>query len=133
MSAVSLQVPDSLQKQAKKLAKKQGISVDQLVSSALAEKLAALMQPDYLEQKAKRGSRERYLAALAQVPDVAPDVRDEPPSGHRLSASRMALRERRRPQGDSEPPNRGPQLFPLCWAAPEDHARLVVQAAVGSS
>ena len=28
---------------------------------------------DYLEERAKRGSREKFLAVLAKVPDVAPD------------------------------------------------------------
>lgn len=31
---------------------------------------------EYLEQRAERGSREKYERALSQVPDVEPDERD---------------------------------------------------------
>jgi hypothetical protein len=36
-----------------------------------------LMTVDFLEERAKRGSREKFLAVLAKVPDVAPDPGDE--------------------------------------------------------
>jgi hypothetical protein len=32
---------------------------------------------DYLEERAKHGNRERFLAVLAKVPDVPPELRDE--------------------------------------------------------
>ena len=50
--------------------------MDQLVSSALFEKLSAYMTKDYLEEKARRGSREKLLHALSQVPDNEPDEYD---------------------------------------------------------
>jgi hypothetical protein len=59
------------------LAQQEGISINQFVSTAVAEKMAALMTVDYLEEKAKRGSREKFLAVLAKVPDVAPEPGDE--------------------------------------------------------
>jgi hypothetical protein len=55
----------------------EGISIDQFISTAVAEKMAALMTLDYLEDRAKRGSREKFLAVLAKVPDAAPDPGDE--------------------------------------------------------
>jgi hypothetical protein len=75
---MSLRLPNSLHEAAKELASREGISVNQLVATALAEKLAALMTGEYLEKRAKRGSRAKFLAALARVPDV------EPPSWDRL-------------------------------------------------
>lgn len=77
MSTLSLRLPDSLHKRIRELAKQEGISINQLISSAVAEKMAALMTVDYLEQRAKRGSREKFLAVLAKVPDTPPDSRDE--------------------------------------------------------
>jgi hypothetical protein len=38
---------------------------------------AALLAVDYLEERAKRGSREKFLAMLAKVPDTAPEPGDE--------------------------------------------------------
>ncbi len=77
MSALSVRLPESLHKHAKQYAALEGISVNQLISSALAEKLSALATEDYLELRAKRGSRQRFDAALARVPDVAPDQIDQ--------------------------------------------------------
>lgn len=72
MSTLSLRLPDSLHRKAKELAEKEGVSINQFVTLAVAEKISALMTEDYLLERAKRGSRSRYDAALAQVPDVEP-------------------------------------------------------------
>ena len=44
--------------------------MSQFVSSAIAEKIAALMTDGYLKERAKRVSRAKYEAILAKVPDV---------------------------------------------------------------
>lgn len=74
MSALSVRLPESLHKNAKAFAAQEGISVNQLISTALAEKLAALSAEDYLEQRAARASRAKFDAALSSVPDAAPDA-----------------------------------------------------------
>ncbi len=51
------------------LAKIDAISIDQFVAQALAEKIAVLMAKDYLENRAKSGSREKFEPALAKVPE----------------------------------------------------------------
>jgi hypothetical protein len=79
MSKVSIQLPDSLHKQLRECASAEGTSIDQLISAAVAEKLAALLSLEYLETRAKRASRKKFLAALKTVPDV------EPPEFDRLS------------------------------------------------
>lgn len=76
MSALSIRLPESLHKYAKEYAAQEGISVNQLISTALAEKLSALATEDFLELRAKRGSRRKFDAVLAKVPDVAPDAPD---------------------------------------------------------
>lgn len=77
MSALSVRLPDSLHRQLKQLAKKEGVSVNQLISTAVAEKLSALMTEDYLRERAVRGDRGQFEAALALVPDVEPQPGDE--------------------------------------------------------
>ena len=76
MSALSLRLPNSLHERARELARREGVSINQLVSSALAEKMSALLTEEYLGARARRGSRARYLAALARVPAVEPDAAD---------------------------------------------------------
>ena len=44
---------------------------------ALAEKVAALQAIGYLEERAKRGSREKLLELLAKAPDVEPAEYDQ--------------------------------------------------------
>jgi hypothetical protein len=52
------------------------VSINQLITTAVAEKLAALSAYEYLEARAKRGSRKRFEAALARVPGIEPEERD---------------------------------------------------------
>jgi hypothetical protein len=70
MSALSIRLPASLHERVRELAAREGISINQLVATALAEKMAAMMTEEYLDARARRGDRNRYLAALASVPDV---------------------------------------------------------------
>jgi hypothetical protein len=97
MSTLSLRLPDSLHRKAKELAEKEGVSINQFVTLAVAEKLSALMTEDYLLERAKRGSRSRYDAALAQVPDVEPPeyARIQPPlaTGRLRSAQSFTIHE----------------------------------------
>src|SRR5260370_38844535 len=81
MSKVSIQLPNSLHKQLRKWASAHGTPIDQLISSAVAEKLAALLTPEYLETRAKRASRKKFEAALMTVPDVEPAEPDRLPGG----------------------------------------------------
>jgi hypothetical protein len=60
----------------KEIAKAEGISMNQFVTIAIAEKIASLNALDYLEKRAERGSREKLLAVLAKAPDVEPEEHD---------------------------------------------------------
>lgn len=42
----------------------------------MAEKVAALSALEYLEKRAKQGSRETFLEILSNVPDVEPEACD---------------------------------------------------------
>ena len=79
MSTISLRLPDSLHKQARKLAERESVSINQLVTLALAEKLSALMTEEYLEERAKRGSRKKFERAMAKVSKREPEEYDRLP------------------------------------------------------
>ncbi|MEO7713978.1 MAG: toxin-antitoxin system HicB family antitoxin [Gemmatimonadaceae bacterium] len=80
MSSISLRLPDSLHKQARELAEREDISINQLIATALAEKMAALMTGEYLGARATRGSRKKFEQVLKKV-----RVRRQPPdSGDEL-------------------------------------------------
>jgi hypothetical protein len=93
MATLSLRLPESLHRQLVQLAKAEGVSLNQLLSSAAAEKLAALMTEQYLAQRAKRASRKRFDTALAKVPRVPPVPGDELPPGYVHKRSRASRRK----------------------------------------
>ncbi len=70
MSTLSLRLPRSLHRQLRELARKEGVSMNQFISSAVAEKIAALLTLDYLKQRGDRGDREAFQRALSKVPDA---------------------------------------------------------------
>lgn len=76
MATLSLRLPDSLHRHLKEAADKEGVSINQLISTAVAEKMSALMTVDLLGAMAREGSREEFERVLAKVPDVEPDPRD---------------------------------------------------------
>lgn len=69
MSALSIRLPESLHRNARVYAEQEGVSVNQLIATALAEKLAALGAQHYLASRAARASKTKFEQALAQVPD----------------------------------------------------------------
>lgn len=78
MSAIeTVRIPEFLLNQIRTLAEKEGITVEQFISSAAAEKAVAWMTVEYLRERAARGDREKFLRALDKVPDSEPDVADK--------------------------------------------------------
>jgi predicted transcriptional regulator len=76
MSTLSIRLPNSLHERLREFAAKEGVSINRFIASAALEKLAAISTEEYLEARAKRGSREKFEAALAQVPAETPDAED---------------------------------------------------------
>lgn len=68
MSSLSLRLPDSLHRHLKRAAEADGISINQFISLAVAEKLSALQTYDLIAERAKGASRNAFLDAMAQVP-----------------------------------------------------------------
>ncbi|MBL8867397.1 MAG: hypothetical protein KF873_00815 [Gemmataceae bacterium] len=88
MNIVSVELPESLHDAAGELARATGVTVGQFLASALSEKVAALAGPEWLAQRAARGDRSRFEAALRQVPDVEPEPHDRLPDAHFTSGTR---------------------------------------------
>ncbi len=77
MTAINVKLPDSVARKAGELAAENGVSFDQFISAAVAEKISSWLSEDDLDQRARRASREKFDAALAQVPDAPPVPGDE--------------------------------------------------------
>ena len=72
MTTISLRIPDSLHKVVRDLVKQEGISINQFITLALAEKVSALATQSYLEERAQRGDKAKFLAAMKKIADVEP-------------------------------------------------------------
>jgi predicted transcriptional regulator len=77
MSALSVRLPNSLHKHLQRISKKEGVSINQLIATAVAEKISALDTEDYLTAKASNASRTAFLAALEAAPNVEPPNSDD--------------------------------------------------------
>ena len=76
MSTMSLRLPESLHRKAREMAERDGVSINQLVATALAEKLAALMTLEYLQERASRGNRADFERVLKKVTARKPAPED---------------------------------------------------------
>lgn len=69
MRTLSIRLPKSLYEQVRELAESEGISMNQFIALAVAEKMSALMSIEYLEERARRGIREKFDAVLVKAPE----------------------------------------------------------------
>jgi len=65
-SNYALRLPASLKRELEKLAKEEGTSLNQLIVTAVAEKLATLRTLDFFAERAARGNVEEALAILSR-------------------------------------------------------------------
>ncbi|MBA3869036.1 MAG: DUF6290 family protein [Chloroflexota bacterium] len=77
MSTISLRLPEYLHESARKLAEQEQISINQLITLALTEKISSLMTEDYINERAKQGDRKLFETALSKVAGVEPDEQDK--------------------------------------------------------
>lgn len=84
MPSLSFRLPNSTHLQLKDMAQREGVSINQLILTAVAEKLSALRTSYYLNSLDSPISREEFEEALAQVPNVEP----EPPDRWRAKVSK---------------------------------------------
>jgi hypothetical protein len=77
MTTIHAQVPDPLAKQVEELAAQEQVSIDQLVSIALAYQVSAWRTRDAFAARAKRGNWEGFDRVMAKVRDVPPQAGDE--------------------------------------------------------
>jgi len=76
MSSLSVRIPDSLHESLRKISKKDHVSINQFIASAIAEKITALETEDYISHRAEKGSKDKYLKVLQKVKDVEADSFD---------------------------------------------------------
>ena len=83
MSTLSIRIAESLHRSVKDLAQQDGVSVNQFINTALAEKVSAMKTAEYFQLRLANvdegTAAEDWKRALAQVPDAPPDPHDRLP------------------------------------------------------
>ncbi|MBW2431840.1 MAG: toxin-antitoxin system HicB family antitoxin [Deltaproteobacteria bacterium] len=77
MGALSLRIPESIHRHIRDIAKAEGVSINQLISSAIAEKISAIMTEEYLQKRADRANIKDMEAVLNKVSKRDPLKGDE--------------------------------------------------------
>ena len=77
MGALSLRLPESIHRHIREIAKAEGVSINQLISSAITEKISAIMTEEYLQKRADRANIKDMEAVLKKVVDRKPLKGDE--------------------------------------------------------
>ncbi len=77
MSALSLRLPDSVHRYIKEIAKREGVSINQFISSAVSEKISAILTDELLSKRARQGKIDDLKKLLEKTPDRPPMPGDE--------------------------------------------------------
>ena len=74
---VSLHLPASLKTAAEDFARRDGVSLNQFISTAVAQKVGAVEAADFFRKRGADGDRQRAIDFLRGAPDVPPIPDDE--------------------------------------------------------
>ena len=77
MGSINLRLPDSIHRHIKEIAQREGVSINQFISSAVTEKVSALLTEDVLEARAQKAPKGGLKKILDKVPDRPPGPGDE--------------------------------------------------------
>lgn len=77
MKTLTTHIPDTLFQQVEDLASREHLSLDQFVTVALSAQVSAWMTKNYLQERAERGTWEKFQRVLGKVPDVEPEEYDK--------------------------------------------------------
>jgi hypothetical protein len=72
MGALSLRLPESIHRHIREIAKAEGVSINQLISSAITEKISAIMTQEYLQKRADKANINDITTMLSKVADREP-------------------------------------------------------------
>ena len=78
MTLLQIPLPEPLHDELRAWAERENVSIEQLATTAVAEKLSALQQLAYFRERAGSGDPNKFRAVLEKVPNVPLIPPDEP-------------------------------------------------------
>jgi hypothetical protein len=83
MKTIQAEIPEPVLKQAQELAAREHIPLEQIISLAVTQSVGVWSNESYVALCAKNASREKFLDALKEAPDVEPPDYDRLPEGYK--------------------------------------------------
>ena len=77
MGALNLRLPDSIHRHIREIANREGVSINQFISTAVSEKVSAILTEEYLSARANRAKEGALKSILDQVRDRPPLPEDK--------------------------------------------------------
>lgn len=77
MTTISTKIPDALFRQAKTIAEREDLTLDEFIALALASQISSWNVGKSFNERAERGDWKKAREILAKVPDVEPEDYDK--------------------------------------------------------
>ena len=77
MTTISTKIPDTLVRQAKTIAEREDITLDQFIALALASQISSWNVGKTFEERAQNGNWEKAREVLAKAPETEPEDYDK--------------------------------------------------------
>lgn len=77
MSKLQLRLPESIHAQVRKIAKRENLSINQLLVNSISNEIISYETRRFFEQRAKDFDEQEFVAALAEIPRVGPEEKDK--------------------------------------------------------
>jgi hypothetical protein len=87
MSAVTVNIPDSLKDRIERMAEEDGVPVDSLILTILSQRVAVADAESYVKMRGRRGGADSLKKILERAPDVEPDPKDRILTDNKASQS----------------------------------------------
>jgi hypothetical protein len=76
MTTIEAKIPEPVLKQARELAERENIPLEQIISLAVTQAVGIWSNESYIAIRAARATKDKFIDALRQVPDSEPPDHD---------------------------------------------------------
>jgi len=77
MAELQLNLLDSIHSKISKIAKKEDVSIDQLVVNSISNEIIRYETSHFFAERAKNFSEEEFLSVLQEIANIEPEERDK--------------------------------------------------------
>ena len=77
MSSLTVRIPESLHNGLREISKREGVSINQYIALAVAEKMSVINTMDAISERKKEGRKEDIFDVLSKVKSRPPLLGDE--------------------------------------------------------